>query len=168
MFNPPLWLICENWKSNLNSRIQISNFLCYKIVVLPRPVYFARLETATARSPIAAILGPRQSGKTTLARMFTAGKAVSYFDLDLIPNWVALHRILFEMRPNRLPGESNSSKRNGRASIDCRSTENTVVRGDTLAVEHNLRGYAATHPACALIWQETLGMPVTLASFEVN
>lgn len=45
-------------------------------------------------------------------------------------------------------------------------TENTVARGDALAVEHNLRGYDATHLACALIWQETLGMPVTLASFD--
>lgn len=45
-------------------------------------------------------------------------------------------------------------------------TENTVIRGDALAYEHNLRGYDATHLACALIWQETLGMPVTLASFD--
>ena len=45
-------------------------------------------------------------------------------------------------------------------------TENTVMRGDALAVEHNLRDYDATHLACALIWQETLGMPVTLASFD--
>jgi len=45
-------------------------------------------------------------------------------------------------------------------------TENTVARGDALVVEHNLRGYDATHLACALIWQETLGMPVTLASFD--
>jgi hypothetical protein len=40
------------------------------------------------------------------------------------------------------------------------------MRGDALAVEHNLRGYDATHLACALIWQETLGTPVTLASFD--
>ena len=45
-------------------------------------------------------------------------------------------------------------------------TENTMVRGDALAVEYNLMGYDATHLACALIWQETLGMPVTLASFD--
>jgi predicted nucleic acid-binding protein len=45
-------------------------------------------------------------------------------------------------------------------------TENTVIRGDALAVEHNLRGFDATHLACALIWQETLGLPVTLASFD--
>jgi predicted nucleic acid-binding protein len=45
-------------------------------------------------------------------------------------------------------------------------SENTVIRGDALAYRHNLRGYDATHLACALIWQETLGMPVTLASFD--
>ena len=45
-------------------------------------------------------------------------------------------------------------------------TESTVARGDALAVEHNLRGCNATHLACALIWQETLRMPVTLASFD--
>lgn len=45
-------------------------------------------------------------------------------------------------------------------------TENTVVRGDFLACEHNLRGFDATHLACALIWQETLGLPLTLATFD--
>jgi predicted nucleic acid-binding protein len=44
--------------------------------------------------------------------------------------------------------------------------ENTVIRGDGLAYEYNLRGYDATHLACALIWQESLGSPVTLASFD--
>ena len=45
-------------------------------------------------------------------------------------------------------------------------TENTVIRGDLLACEHDLRGYDATHLACALIWQESLGLPVTLATFD--
>ena len=44
--------------------------------------------------------------------------------------------------------------------------ENTVVRADYLACEHNLRGYYAVQLACALIWQEALGLPVTLASFD--
>lgn len=47
-------------------------------------------------------------------------------------------------------------------------TENTVVRGDLLACEHNLRGYDAIHLACALIWQEALGLPVTLATFDMQ
>lgn len=46
--------------------------------------------------------------------------------------------------------------------------ENSVIRGDYLACEHNLRGYDATHLACALIWQETIGQPVTLATFDVQ
>jgi hypothetical protein len=41
-----------------------------------------------------------------------------------------------------------------------------VARCDALAVEHNLGGHDTTYLACALIWQETLGMPVTLASFD--
>ena len=41
-----------------------------------------------------------------------------------------------------------------------------MARDDALAVEHNLRGYDATRLTCALIWQEILGMPVTLASFD--
>jgi predicted nucleic acid-binding protein len=45
-------------------------------------------------------------------------------------------------------------------------TENTVARGDFLACEYNLSGFDATHLACALIWQETLGLPVTLATFD--
>jgi len=45
-------------------------------------------------------------------------------------------------------------------------TENTEARSDSLAVDNDLRGYDATHLACALIWQETLGMPVTLVSFD--
>lgn len=45
-------------------------------------------------------------------------------------------------------------------------TENTVIRGDLLACELDLRGYDATHLACALIWQESLDLPVTLATFD--
>ena len=45
-------------------------------------------------------------------------------------------------------------------------TESIVIRGDILAYEYNLRGYDATHLACALIWQETLGLPVTMATFD--
>jgi predicted AAA+ superfamily ATPase len=54
--------------------------------MIPRQLYLNRLETAVLRSPITAILGPRQSGKTTLARMFTAGKSVTYYDLDSLPD----------------------------------------------------------------------------------
>ncbi len=45
-------------------------------------------------------------------------------------------------------------------------TETTVARADALAWQHGLRGYDAVHLAAALIWQETIAEPVTLATFD--
>ena len=45
-------------------------------------------------------------------------------------------------------------------------TENLVARADALAWEHSLRGYDAVHLAAALVWQETLGGSVTLATYD--
>ena len=39
-------------------------------------------------------------------------------------------------------------------------------RAGRLAWEYGLRGYDATHLAAALLWQETLEMPVTLATYD--
>jgi len=41
-----------------------------------------------------------------------------------------------------------------------------VERAARLAWEYGLRGYDATHLAAALLWQETLEMPVTLATYD--
>lgn len=45
-------------------------------------------------------------------------------------------------------------------------TEATIVRADALAWEHGLRGYDAVQLATALTWQEGLGVPVVLATFD--
>ncbi len=45
-------------------------------------------------------------------------------------------------------------------------TPSLVERAARLAWEDGLRGYAATHFAAALLWQETLGRPVTLATCD--
>lgn len=45
-------------------------------------------------------------------------------------------------------------------------TETLVVRADNLAWEHGLRAYDAVHLSAALIWQEALGEPVTVATFD--
>jgi predicted AAA+ superfamily ATPase len=50
--------------------------------VIPRPADLARLRTALGRSPVVALLGPRQCGKTTLARQFVSAGSVTYFDLE--------------------------------------------------------------------------------------
>lgn len=54
--------------------------------MLNRLKYLHDLETATRRSPITALLGPRQVGKTTLARLFTANRPTTFFDLESLPD----------------------------------------------------------------------------------
>jgi predicted AAA+ superfamily ATPase len=54
--------------------------------MIKRPAYLESLKTAVRRSPITALLGPRQSGKTTLARMFAEEKPATFFDLESIPD----------------------------------------------------------------------------------
>jgi predicted AAA+ superfamily ATPase len=54
--------------------------------MLTRSKYLQNLETATQRSPITALLGPRQVGKTTLARLFTANRPAAFFDLESLPD----------------------------------------------------------------------------------
>ena len=50
--------------------------------MIERPTYLKQLAAAVRRSPITALMGPRQCGKTTLARMFQQGKIASHFDLE--------------------------------------------------------------------------------------
>ena len=45
-------------------------------------------------------------------------------------------------------------------------TETTVARADSLAWTIGLRGYDALHLASALLWQEAIGEPLTLATFD--
>ena len=50
--------------------------------MLVRPLPLAAIRTALRRNPIAAILGPRQCGKTTLARQLLPALSAAYFDLE--------------------------------------------------------------------------------------
>jgi hypothetical protein len=50
--------------------------------MIERPAYLKQLAAAVRRSPVTALMGPRQCGKTTLARMFQQGKYASHFDLE--------------------------------------------------------------------------------------
>ena len=45
-------------------------------------------------------------------------------------------------------------------------TEALVARAGSLAWQHGLRGYDTVHLSAALIWQEGMGEPVTLATFD--
>lgn len=50
--------------------------------MIERPAYLKQLAAAVRRSPVTALMGPRQCGKTTLARMFKQGKDTTHFDLE--------------------------------------------------------------------------------------
>lgn len=50
--------------------------------LVPRQDLFARIRAASAASPVVALLGPRQCGKTTLARALAAGMRAEFFDLE--------------------------------------------------------------------------------------
>jgi len=50
--------------------------------MIERPHWLATIDTALKRSRIVALIGPRQVGKTTLARRFVAPDSLNYFDLE--------------------------------------------------------------------------------------
>jgi uncharacterized protein len=50
--------------------------------MISRPELLGRIRKALLRNPIVALLGPRQSGKTTLARMLLSMDSENYFDLE--------------------------------------------------------------------------------------
>lgn len=54
--------------------------------MIDRPAYFNQLSLAVKRSPVTALVGPRQCGKTTLARLFGQNKSTIYFDLESPPD----------------------------------------------------------------------------------
>ncbi len=57
-----------------------------KFSMINRPFYINRLIRAFQRAPIAALLGPRQCGKTTLARLLMNDNTATYFDLESVPD----------------------------------------------------------------------------------
>ncbi len=54
--------------------------------MVERRFYLEQLATAVKRSPVTALLGPRQCGKTTLARRFAQDRTATYFDLESLPD----------------------------------------------------------------------------------
>jgi predicted AAA+ superfamily ATPase len=50
--------------------------------MIDRPGVIKRIKTALSRSRVVALIGPRQVGKTTLARQFVSLDSINYFDLE--------------------------------------------------------------------------------------
>ena len=50
--------------------------------MLPRPDALSHMVNTLERNPVAALLGPRQCGKTTLARQIATREPSEFFDLE--------------------------------------------------------------------------------------
>lgn len=64
-------------------------------MMIPRPRALDRITHAFSTHPIAALLGPRQCGKTTLARLIAEREPCTYFDLE---NPVDIRRLSAPMK----------------------------------------------------------------------
>ena len=54
--------------------------------MLDRPYYLQQIAASISRSQITALLGPRQCGKTTLARAISQTHNATFFDLESVPD----------------------------------------------------------------------------------
>ena len=59
-------------------------------MVIKRPTLLKRLRASLKRSRVIALIGPRQCGKTTLARELVAPESIDYFDLEDPPSLARL------------------------------------------------------------------------------
>ncbi len=64
-----------------------------------RKQYIQRVKKALSRNPVVALIGPRQCGKTTLAREFLDADGSSYFDLEDPVAALALEEPMSTLKP---------------------------------------------------------------------
>ncbi len=67
--------------------------------MIQRSSIHAALKSALARSRVVVLVGPRQSGKTTLARQLLEEESVNYFDLEDPVNLARLDEPMTALRP---------------------------------------------------------------------
>jgi hypothetical protein len=66
------------------SKVAISIFKSNIGRMIPRPDYLAAIEERVKHNPVVALLGPHQSGKTTLAKLYAEGKPCEFLDLETL------------------------------------------------------------------------------------
>ncbi|MFN0053219.1 MAG: ATP-binding protein [Planctomycetales bacterium] len=69
--------------------------------MIDRTTDICAIRTALKRSRVVALLGPRQCGKTTLARQFVPVDSLNYFDLEDAPSLARLSEPDTALRPLR-------------------------------------------------------------------
>lgn len=109
-----------------------------------------------------------ESGSEDVARLIAAATAVGTSLLSRAETSSALAKAV---RMGALTREGGAAalqtfRREWPVFIRVQATEPVIAWADTLAWEQNLRGYDAVHLASAMLWQEGLGDPITLATFD--
>lgn len=66
--------------------------------MIQRSAYIQTIQTALQRSRVTALVGPRQSGKTTLARQFVDPDSSNYFDLEDLTSIARLQEPMTALR----------------------------------------------------------------------
>ena len=66
--------------------------------MIQRPAVTSSIRTALERSRVVALVGPRQAGKTTLARQFVPPDSLNYFDLEDPISLVRLEQPMIALR----------------------------------------------------------------------
>ena len=69
--------------------------------MLDRPAAFDAVNAALGRAPVTVLTGPRQCGKTTLARRFVNPDSVNWFDLESPPDLARLDEPMTALAPLR-------------------------------------------------------------------
>ncbi len=69
--------------------------------MIDRPLYLERIRKSFRVHPVTALLGPRQCGKTTLARVLAAREPTTYFDLESPSDRARLSNPLQTLEPLR-------------------------------------------------------------------
>ncbi len=67
--------------------------------MIPRTELRTRIDAALGRSPIVVLTGPRQCGKTTLARELLSADSENYFDLEDPASLARLDEPMTALRP---------------------------------------------------------------------
>jgi predicted AAA+ superfamily ATPase len=68
-------------------------------MLIPRPALQQAIQNALRRSRIVLLIGPRQAGKTTLARQFLPPDSLNYFDLEDPVSLLRLEQPLTALQP---------------------------------------------------------------------
>ena len=74
------------------------SFSWYYTCMIERAAYNNLIEKALNRSRVVAMVGPRQSGKTTLARQFVSPLSLNYFDLEDVTSIARLQEPMTALR----------------------------------------------------------------------